>query len=127
VDLREGENVVELTARETGGNTAVRLLLLSLAREGTAPTLYPRWAQARTRMLENELASVREKRLELEAEATREIQEWMRKEAAAARERARSLQIRAEEGVQSDAPAPRSAPADEPAYEAVPRRRPRSR
>jgi hypothetical protein len=120
VDLKEGENVVELTARETGGNTAVRLLMLSLAREGKPPTLYPRWAQARTRMLENELASMREKNIELEAQAAREIREWMRQEAAEARERARSLQIRVDEGEGAE-------PSDEPAYRATPRPRPRSR
>jgi hypothetical protein len=129
VDLAEGENVLELTARDTSGKTAVRLLLVSLLREGSPPTLYPRWAEARTRILESRLEAIRERRLELQAERQRGLADWMREEAVRVRERSRTLRIdpqaetaTAREPIRTGAPA-----AADPVAVPVPRARPRRR
>jgi hypothetical protein len=98
VELAEGENLLELVARDSSGAQSSRLVRLSLAREGRPPVLYPRWSQARTRMLESELGTLRERNLELQAERERELVQWMREQAELARERERQrgLAIRPE-------------------------------
>jgi hypothetical protein len=105
VPVREGRNVLEVVARSTDGaqarqEVAVRLL------EGAAPTpLSPRLVAQRNRLLENRLADLRRRNLQIETERDEQIRQELKveieRERAAARKRTeelkRSLDLEVEE------------------------------
>lgn len=118
VPLAAGRNVIEATARTNDGREAKAELVVNHAPGAEDPDLPPTLVASRNRLLELELADLRRKRVEIEAERAEaarkelllEIERERAKAARSAEEQRKSLELEVEDapagGANPEAPTP---------------------
>jgi len=94
VPLVDGENIIEIAGRASDGSAARTTRVVHQVKGGHTPALSPRLAKWRTRVLENQLALVRTKRIELETAHGDEVLDQLAREMEQARrERERAVTV----------------------------------
>jgi hypothetical protein len=98
LQMQPGRNIVELTARATDGSEHTRTLELEFLPDADAPALSPRQAARRNRLMENWLADLRERSVQIESERDQKLRRELRiqvekAQREQARERLRRLRI----------------------------------
>jgi hypothetical protein len=98
LEMAPGSNVIEVYARSSDGSEATRRLRVQFAADGPPQPLSPHWVSERNRLLENQLADLRRRNLQVEAQRDSELRRSLEleideKRARAERERERRVRV----------------------------------
>ncbi len=117
LDMKEGDNTIEVFARSTDGTEGRREVNVKFLAGAKTQELSPRMVAQRNRLLENRLLDLQRRRVEIQAEANedvrRELQVEIQKEREKAQEKVRrELELNVEKNARPSEPEkPPSAPA----------------